>query len=177
MSSVPWVAAVLLFSGECLAEESAAAIYVLIRERLVFMEEVALFKARNAIPVEDLEREAVVLESAKKQAGRLGLDADSVGVFYRAQIDAAKAIQHRFRADWLSEANPRGSPRDLRTEIRPLLLALGGRIARSIHGFLTDGGRFEPEDLETFLLEVEVKHLSQRDKRRIFDALASVELQ
>ncbi len=57
----------------------------------------------NHLAIEDLAQEAKVLSNTMLEAEKLGLDGDSVKLFVQAQMDVAKAIQYRYRADWLSQ--------------------------------------------------------------------------
>lgn len=66
------------------------------------MKDVAGYKAYNHLAIEDLSQEAKVLSSSMLEAEKLMLDGESVKPFIQAQMDAAKAIQYRYRADWLS---------------------------------------------------------------------------
>ena len=78
-------------------------IFSTINERLSYMEDVALFKAQNHLPIEDIQRESVVINKAKVSASEQGLDPEIVKDFFQAQISVAKAIQYRYRADLLSQ--------------------------------------------------------------------------
>jgi cyclohexadienyl dehydratase len=96
----------------------------LIARRLALMPAVAGWKRENGAPIEDLEREAVVLAAAERQAARLGLDGSSVCGFFELQIELAKAIQRR------SADAP--ATLELRTQLRPALIRLGERITASL---------------------------------------------
>ena len=52
-----------------------------ISERLSYMEDVGAYKAQNKIPVEDVEREKIVLSKAKELAAAHGLDHNSMERF------------------------------------------------------------------------------------------------
>ena len=129
MKKILLFAAMLLFSHQASAEVIASELFKAINERLGYMEDVALFKARRQLAIEDIEREKIVIEKAKKSAQNKGLDPDSVEAFFKAQISVAKAIQFRYRADLLSQPTSR-EPRDLKQEIRPQLISLGDQIIR-----------------------------------------------
>lgn len=93
----------VIFSFHANAEENAAStLFKTINDRLSYMEDVALFKAVNHLPIEDSVREKKVIANAKTSAASKGLDPDSVEAFFEAQISVAKAIQYRYRADLLS---------------------------------------------------------------------------
>lgn len=94
----------------------------LIVERLDLMKGVAAYKYGEGRPVEDLAREAKVIEAGKAQAGRLGIEPESVTPFLQAQMDAAKRVQHLWISAWQNNAAPvpEKAP-DLATELRPAI--------------------------------------------------------
>ncbi len=147
--------------------------YSSINERLELMEEVAQHKAASRQPVEDLERERVVIESSKAAAAQAGLDQESIEDFFVAQISVAKAIQYRYRADYLSRP-PAGSPRDLQDEIRPLLLEIGGRILAQMDALLRERGSLEHVDAGRFNSAVTAGHVTDDDRRMLLAALRKV---
>ena len=107
-------------------------------ERLALMPGVAEAKRTAGSPVEVPAREARVLDAAlarvRESEASLGIPAAeripeaAVRRLFVAQIEAAKAIQHRV----LAEPRPSGGapPPALETELRPALLRVGDRIAR-----------------------------------------------
>lgn len=93
----------LFFSVTTLAMPTQSAdVASLINQRLSHMKDVAGYKAQHHLAIEDLPQEAKVLANSVAEAEKLGLDGESVKPFIQAQMDAAKAIQYRYRADWLS---------------------------------------------------------------------------
>ena len=123
------------------ASPDASEIFKLINERLGYMEDVALFKKQAGKPVEDVPRENTVIEKATLKARDEQLDPEFIAGFFRAQIDAAKAIQYRYLADWLSHPVDQ-EPRDLHKVVRPALLKLGNEITTDISEYLKEGNRF-----------------------------------
>ena len=94
----------------------------LIVERLDLMKGVAAYKFGADRPVEDLAREAKVIEAGKAQAGRLGIEPESVTPFLQAQMDAAKRVQHLWISAWQNNAAPMPEKApDLATELRPAI--------------------------------------------------------
>ena len=94
----------------------------LIVERLALMEGVAAYKFSEDRPVEDLAREASVIQAGEEQASRLGIPPRTVTPFVQAQMDAAKAVQrHRISAWRDGSATPPASAPDLATELRPAI--------------------------------------------------------
>lgn len=124
--------------------EPTAALLARLDERLSLMPEVARSKWIRGVAVEDAAREERVLaaavtavETAAERLGRPGPSRIAVLRLYRAQIEAAKAIQRRWIAGQdaraidgsaLSAEQARAKAR-LEQEIRPALLFLGDRIA------------------------------------------------
>jgi chorismate mutase len=167
----------LAVSGACFAAPSATDIFKLVNERLGFMKDVAMYKAKNGEPVEDKVREGVVIEKAKQKALKAGLDPASTEAFFRAQIAAAKAIQYRYLADWsfLPEP-PDGPPRDLVGEVRPELLRLGGEIIEALQQYLANGGRFTAGQLAEFLATVKIANLNDQEKGKLFQSITEIKL-
>ncbi len=155
------------------AGPSAAALFETIDRRLAHMEDVALWKARNHVAVEEVEREKVVLARAKAAAAEQGLDPERIEGFFKAQIAAAKAIQYRYRAELLSHPTDRRS-KDLEGEIRPALIRLGDQIVGGIAGYVHEHGGFERSQFAKFDRAITAKHLSERDKQRLFEALLEI---
>jgi chorismate mutase len=77
------LAVIALFSWSASADQSVDRLFELINERLGYMEDVALYKARHQLPIEDPPREQKVVAAAQRQAASLELDAASVQDFCR----------------------------------------------------------------------------------------------
>ncbi len=155
--------------------ESVLALFRAIDERLGYMEEVGLYKAKNQIPIEDLERERIVLLDAKNLAASQGLDPESMETFFIAQINAAKAIQYRYRADLLSQEMPTRTV-DLQTDIRPALDQLGSDIIRLFAVLLSNDHLLNERDRDLFLATVQRNLLTDADKQALYGAMLEVEL-
>ncbi|CDG48784.1 chorismate mutase [Serratia symbiotica] len=154
--------------------DSAAAIGGLVNQRLSFMKDVAGYKAQQHLPIEDVTQEAKVLAVSEAEAERLGLVSTSVRPLIVAQMDAAKAIQYRYRADWLATPEPGWQPRPL-DSVRSQIAQLSSRILQQLvkqlrTGPLTDADRGD------FLRTVNQVNLSDADKQRLFDALLVVKV-
>ena len=91
--------------------------------RLAFMPAVASWKAARGAPIEDRERERLVLEAAERSALEFGLDPQPVREWFALQIDLAKVVQRRSAA---------AAPTLDLDEIRPALIRLGERQVRSL---------------------------------------------
>jgi cyclohexadienyl dehydratase len=120
------------------------ALWATLDDRLALMVDVAESKRLLGKAVEDLPREAQVLDAAvlgfEREARRRGLREirrEAVRRLFRAQIEAAKSIQRDHLAQSAAPAKHSGTARDhaaaqrrLDEEIRPALIFLGERIAR-----------------------------------------------
>ena len=145
-----------------------------INQRLSYMKDVAGYKARNHLPVEDLAQEAKVLDSAKAEAEKLGLDPGTVAPLIMAQINAAKAIEYRYEADWLAEPEAGWQPRPL-DEVRQEIAELSKEILQQVAEKLKSGP-FEPSDRFDFFKIVREDNLKDPDKQQLFNALLAVRM-
>lgn len=161
----------------CLASFSAMAgdgaqLGELVNQRLAYMKDVAGYKAQQHLPIEDLAQEAKVLASTEAEAGRLGLVPRSVRPFIVAQMDAAKAIQYRYRADWLATPESGWQPRPL-DSVRPQIAELSNRILQRLAQQLKAGPLTE-QARGAFVSAIRQPNLSDADKQRLFTALLAV---
>ena len=157
------------------AQAPSAALFQAIGDRLGYMQDVALYKAVNSLPVEDLERERLVLARAVANAASIGLDSVSVESFFEAQIAVAKALQYRYRAELLTlpQLEP---PPDLQRVVRPRLLELGNEIIELMAADIDEYGPFREAQFDDFATAVDDPYVFERDKRMLFDALREVRL-
>ncbi len=159
------------------AEPAAQTVFERIAERLSLMQPVAAWKLANDVPVEDLAREAVVLDSATGAAVEAGLDAETARAFFEAQIEAAKDIQRCWIGRWQSgTAQPPESTPDLTTEIRPRLLELGVELLDSIEAALADGVTFDAALAGDFAATADIDCLSDPSRDAIYSALGQLHL-
>ena len=156
--------------------EPLAALLAALDERLALMPLVARVKRVNRLPIEAPEREAHVLDAAvaalgeaAAAAGRRPPDEGAVRALYRAQIEAAKAIQ---RATPTTPEAFLGAVYDLHEHLRPALLRIGEKIARLLVAL--------PPTLDCERVRREARsalrapHLSDADVRALADAVAGV---
>jgi chorismate mutase len=153
--------------------ELSDSLFQTIDERLGYMEDVALFKAQNRIPVEDIAREKVVLFDAKELASSHRLNPDSMEHFFIAQISAAKAIQYRYSAELLALEMPTRSI-DLQSEIRPALDRLGGEIVSLFSALLESRATIVEKDRERFMNTLQSRLLDDSEREALFDAMLEV---
>ena len=156
--------------------EAALKVFGPINERLSWMDDVALYKLKNAVVVEDLEREALVLHKALDDAGAAGLDSASVEAFFRSQIAAAKAIQHRCLAQWQMGEAPKGETVDLVDDVRPELIRIGAEFLENQRAYLLEFGPLTEALWPLFLESVSVPKLSVLEKRQLFVDLMQISL-
>ena len=108
-------------------------VFDLIDQRLSLMKPVAHWKFVGDVPVEDLEREAIVLRKTIEAAATANLDPAAVSSFFRLQIELAKAVQHRHMAHWTLEPPTDETPtEDLETSLRPRLIRIGERSLTAV---------------------------------------------
>ena len=165
----------LLFSSTLYSAESelTLSLFQTIDERLGYMEDVALFKAQNRNPIEDFEREKIVLSDAKELAASHGLDPNSMERFFIAQINAAKAIQYRYSAELLTREIPTRSI-DLQADIRPALDRLGSDIVTLFATLLQSRNSLGEEDREGLMKTLRSRLLTDAEREALFDAMLEV---
>lgn len=143
-----------------------------VNKRLGFMKDVAGFKAQLHMPIEDVVQEYKVINNSLTEAESLGLDPESVRPFIVAQIDAAKAIQYRYRADWLAVPEIDWKPQPL-DDVRQKVAQLSSEILQQL-AFIGELGLIDRNERNGFVLQLEQNNLSFEDKERLFDALLFV---
>ncbi|MCB1646013.1 MAG: gamma subclass chorismate mutase AroQ, partial [Pseudomonadales bacterium] len=107
-------------------------LFELIEERLSLMDEVAAYKFRNKLAIEDLDREAVVLDNAARSALRYGFTPESSRFFFAIQIEAAKEIQRYWFQEWSADRPFPADVPSLSEVVRPRLTRLGDAIVENI---------------------------------------------
>ena len=116
--------------GEVSPRDDLDHVIDLMARRLALMPAVGRWKRAHDRPIEDLAREAGVLERTAAAAARAGLAAEPAQDLFAFQIELAKRIQERAAA--------RGPDLEL-SQIRPGLLRLGDRLLEGL-------GRVVPVD-------------------------------
>lgn len=153
--------------------DSAHQFFNTINQRLSYMPDVALYKAQHQLAIENIAREQVVINAAIKEASKLGLDSRKIRKFFVVQIDAAKAIQYRYRAELLSDPIEKLAP-DLNQSIRPALIKLGDKINQQMAKHIKQFGVFKSSQQALFFRTIQQPLMSKRDKQRLFDALLAI---
>jgi len=175
------LAALLLVTGRsgpaAAADAAADRVFTLIHQRLALMQPVAAFKWIEKRPVEDLAREAVVLDKATEQAVNAGLAPDGARAFFQAQILAAKDIQNCWIARWhTGAATPPDSAPDLASEVRPKLIAIGNDLLAAIGAALAQQATFGPALEGAFQQQVALDCLSPQSAAAVYRALGELTL-
>ncbi|MCX8956644.1 chorismate mutase [Erwinia psidii] len=164
----------LFISASAMAASTAKDdIALLINQRLSYMKDVAGYKAKNHLAIEDLTQEGKVLSGSVAIAEKLGLNGGSVKPFIQAQMDAAKAIQYRYRADWLSETENGWQPAPL-DQVRAKISALNTDILTDISANLKQGVKFT--DKNAFMQAINQPNLKPADKERLWRSLGRITL-
>jgi len=153
----------------------AASVGSLINERLSYMKDVAGDKAQHHQAVEDLVQEKKVLENAVAEADGLGIKGETVKPFIQAQMDAAKAIQYRYRADWLSMPEHGWPPHplnDVREKIGHLSHVILRTVAERLHSHIP----LSEQEKASFMQSIQQRNLNDQDKLMIWNALKTISL-
>jgi cyclohexadienyl dehydratase len=159
---------VLCSTGPTLLQAATSdALYARIAERLSLMREVAAYKWLHDLPVEDSERERVVIDAAAADALRYQVRPETARQFFAVQIEAAKDIQRYWMARWAGGDAPAVEP-DLAGVLRPRLLALGDEMLalaarEDVH-----------QDEGAFFQVVSVEGLGEPRAAELFAALAAI---
>ncbi len=154
--------------------DTTMGLFSAINSRLSHMQSVADYKETFHLPVEDLAREAIVLEEARFAASAAGLQAESVVIFFATQVTMGKIIQYRRRADLLSGVTVLTTP-DLENVVRPALDALGSQINQLLARRLQETGSINESDWALFAQIIEDEYLDSTDERQLFNSLLSVQ--
>ncbi len=127
--------------------------------RLALMPAVAAYKRAHGLPIEDLERERLVLDAAEGLARRAGLDPEALRSSFRLQVDLAKGVQRG--------APPLPATLDLKKQIRPALIRLGARLVEAY----ALASPIEPGDLPLSKLDPAAVCLDRRGLEQLREAL------
>jgi chorismate mutase len=135
------------------------------------MKQVASYKSLHHLPVEDLPREKVVLESMLKNARQAGIEPHSVQPFVHALMNVSKAIQYRYLSDWWStqENQPVRNLADTRQQIQQLDSKLLTAISQRLMA-----GAFSEADGAWLNTQLTAAHLSEADKNALIVSLSRI---
>ena len=104
-----------------------------IDQRLLLAQAVARAKWNVQAPIDDLPREAQVIQAAVRQGAALGLADAWVEAVFRAQIEASKIVQRELYAKWRTQqAGKFDDAPDLAKTVRPELDRITAQLLRSM---------------------------------------------
>ncbi|ODL98385.1 chorismate mutase [Acinetobacter pittii] len=146
----------------------------LVNERLAYMKDVAGYKAEQHLPIEDLTQEKKVLDQSLSEAESFGLNSETVKPFIVSQMNVAKAIQYRYRADWLSSPESNWKPQDL-AEVRLKISSLNTELLKSIAYELKKNHNKGPHGC-SYMWPVQHPQLKDTDKKALCVALNKIKL-
>jgi len=178
MQYMTFLLAALIFCGSAAAAPSASEpvsqLSRALHERMLLMKDVAAFKKTHNKPIEDLPREQDVLAEAKEKSAQAGLDPQSVTVFFQGLMDASKAIQYRYLADWLGAPHSVPPAKDL-ADLRKQINLLDEQILQAINQQLSQGG-FTKDELTHLHQQLNVQHLTDNDINHVLQGLEQIKL-
>lgn len=158
------------------AESAVSNLKGIIAQRLMLMPAVASYKWRHGLDIEDLEREAELLNKMVAQARAAGLTDAYAEQVIAAQMQSAKTVQTRFVTRWQTHpAEAQQAPaHDLVTVVRPQISALTAGLIQLLGEV---GGSITCDDL-IYLREMPDDFQLGRDVWRIAtDSLAPATLE
>ncbi|MCB0534716.1 MAG: gamma subclass chorismate mutase AroQ [Saprospiraceae bacterium] len=148
-------------------------------ERLSYMKDVAAYKWEHQLPIEDLAREKVVLESSLTQAMQLGLDTTSIRTYFQLQIDMAKQVQQYWFASWQKNGNQPYTYADLNSVIRPALLGLSNDMLQTV--LQLEPWKYQDQKSKNrarriFEKAISITGIRKLDKCKMFEAVWKIRL-
>ncbi|MGG7445125.1 chorismate mutase [Kosakonia oryzendophytica] len=143
-----------------------------LNQRMVLMRDVAEFKAVHHLPVEDLAREENVISAAKNEAAEAGLDPQTVEPFVHALMNASKAIQYRYLADWLATPQQEASAQTLASS-REQIQQLDQQLMTTLSQYLLTGS-FSSDDLAWLGSQLNAPNLGKADIDNLLHALTQI---
>ncbi|MFA2944016.1 chorismate mutase [Acinetobacter pittii] len=146
----------------------------LVNERLSYMKDVAGYKAEQHLPIEDLTQEKKVLDQSLSEAESFGLNSETVKPFIVTQMNVAKAIQYRYRADWLSSPESNWKPQDL-AEVRLKISTLNTELLKNIADELKKNNNKAPHGC-SYMRSVQPPQLKEADKKALCETLNKIKL-
>lgn len=143
-----------------------------LNQRMLLMRDVAEFKAVHHLPVEDLPREDNVISAAKKEAAEAGLDPQTVEPFFHALMNASKAIQYRYLADWLATPEQGLSAQTLAAS-REQIQQLDQQLLTTLSQYLLSGS-FSGDDFAWLESQINATNLGKADIDNMLHALTHI---
>lgn len=167
----------LCMSGSFFTGASApiclSALSSLLTERMALMRDVAAYKVKHHLPVEDIVREQNVLLQARSNAHEAGLEPQSVEPFISALMNAGKAIQYRYLADWLPRPESFVTHRDL-AGIRQRINELDKHLLLTISQRLR-AGTLSYTDRAVLAEKTVAPNLTEAEKDNLLDTMRFIQ--
>ncbi|MGE0606438.1 MAG: gamma subclass chorismate mutase AroQ [Pirellulales bacterium] len=139
--AAPAPAAVVRAATNDAAVARAEQLVELMQARLLLMHDVARWKWNAGRPIEDLPREAELLDRMAQLTGeRWQIPDQETRPFFQAQMDAGKLVQQAYFAEWEAhDIRPQfDNVPDLATEIRPRLDQISKQMLAAWHELRPD---------------------------------------
>ncbi len=140
------------------------------------MKAVAAYKWAEGLPIDDAQREDLVLRDSLADAADTGLDVESVREFFLLQIQVAKHVQMEWHKKWKSDGflqdnvqNP-----DLQEQIRPALIDIGANIVRQIKEALPLLHDKNCSQAASIRAEIKTQFVDDGMKAKLLESLARI---
>jgi chorismate mutase-like protein len=105
----------------------------LIDARLLLATDVAQYKWSRQLPIEDPQREAVIVAGLAQEASELGVPLAWAQAFFRAQLEASKTVQHELFNGWeVFQRGPFPDAPDLASVTRPRIDKLNAELMHAL---------------------------------------------
>ncbi|EAU6964642.1 chorismate mutase [Salmonella enterica] len=150
---------------------SLGALSTVLNERMLLMKEIAAYKMKHHLPIDDFTREQNVFAEAEKEAKNNGLDPHSIIPFISSLMEASKAIQYRYLAQWRTGPEP-SFPIQTLSVSRQRIRQLDNQLVIIISQRLMVGA-FSHEDMVWLRAQFNAPNLNESD---ISDVLAALSL-
>ncbi|ECG8589062.1 chorismate mutase [Salmonella enterica subsp. salamae] len=151
---------------------SLGALATVLNERMVLMKDVAAYKMKHHLPVDDFTREQKVFAEAEKIAKRNGLDPHSIKPFICSLMTAGKAIQYRYLEQWRNGSAPSFPIQTLATS-RQQIRQLDNQLLIIISQRLT-AGAFSHKDMTWLREQIRAPNLSENYINHVLASLSLV---
>lgn len=142
------------------------------------MKAVAAYKWSEGLPIDDAEREDIVLRDSLSEAADMGLDGESMREFFLLQIKIAKHVQTAWHNKWKLEGYRQDIRpyTDLEAQIRPALIEIGAGIVRQTREALPLLQNKDCHARSVTLIRAELKteFIEDEMKIKLLDALARI---
>lgn len=160
-------------AAESITADCALSLGELVNARLACMKDVAAYKVQNGQNITDPAQEMRVLESAVADAVTLGLNGETVKPFIQAQMDVAKAIQHRYCADWLTEPERPQTTLPI-DEVRASIAEVSFSLLVCIARKLKTDFRFTAAEKAIFIRAIQQEKVKHKDKELLWATLKTI---